>query len=156
MLQGFWNDMRLIIQKPDGSDTFTLKNFVKAAKIVYKDLFTSDYTNSVASKLNELYGCNDMDINTYIDRIKSDRHGFMNMNNFLMRFTSRPDFYNRMTIFVAKMIAEGCYEAHSVDENGRLVYDFKQDKRFERYINNDKSDLKLYQEQRALYLAMAK
>lgn len=157
MIQGLWNDVRLMLQdKYSGKEIFTLKNMTQAAKVVYRDLFRLDGEDSVISKLNALYGINDMDINTYIDKIKSDQFGLMNFSNFLMRFTSRPDYYNRMTIFVAKMIADGTFEAHKLNNEGKLVYDFKSDKRFERYINNDKSDIKLYNEQRVLYLAMAK
>jgi hypothetical protein len=43
-----------------------------------------------------------------------------------------PDFYNRMSIFVAAMIAQGCYDAH-VMEDGVLVYKMEKDKRFAKW-----------------------
>lgn len=163
MIQGIWNDIRLILQdKATGKNVFTLSHMLQAAKIVYSDLFRRPGEESVISKLNALYGINDMDINTYIDRIKSDQFGLMNFSNFLMKFASRPDYYNRMTIFVAKMLAEGSLDvneelsAHTLNKNGELVYDVKKDRRFSRYLNNDKSDIKLYNEQKMLYLQMAK
>jgi hypothetical protein len=42
-----------------------------------------------------------MDMNTYIDKIKSDQGGVWNITNFLFKFASRPDYYNRLTIFGA-------------------------------------------------------
>jgi len=43
---------------------------------------------------------------------------------------SAPDYFNRLCLFIAKMIEDGCWEAHSLDEKGNLVYDFTKDKRF--------------------------
>jgi hypothetical protein len=43
---------------------------------------------------------------------------------------SRPDYYNRLTIFGARMRADGCWEAHSLDENGNLKYDWSRDARY--------------------------
>ena len=75
-----------------------------------------------------------MDMNTYIDHIKSDHCGIFNINNFAYKFTSRPDYYNRMTILVAKMIADGSWDAYSVVD-GKLVYDWKKDKRYNLLAN---------------------
>jgi hypothetical protein len=48
----------------------------------------------------------------------------------MFRFASRPDYYNRMTIFGAQMRGDGCFEAHSIVD-GHLVYDWTKDKRFD-------------------------
>ena len=133
---------------------------MKAAFIqAYRDLFVlADWRNkpTVCSRLNELYGLNDMDMNKLVDRLKSDQHGIRNWENFFMRFASRPDFYNRLTIFGAQMREDGTWDAHSLNSEGILVYDFKKDKRFTALINNDKSNLELYNEQKGLYISMAK
>ena len=43
-----------------------------------------------------------MGINEYADRIKSDKYGFLaSWNRWMFKFASRPDFYNRATIFGA-------------------------------------------------------
>jgi len=42
------------------------------------------------------------------------------------------------------MRKDGCFEAHSVNEDGELVYNWEKDKRFDRYAKGDKSDLQLY------------
>ena len=126
---------------------------LKAAKIVYADIFTPSGKPTMFSKINELYGMNDMDMNTYVDKIKSDRFGIHNFTNFLMKFSSRPDYYNRSLIFGSQMEADGCLDAHSIVD-GELVYDFKKDKRFSLLINGNTSDPQ-YAHQRALYEAMA-
>ena len=43
---------------------------------------------------------------------------------------SRPDFYNRLTIFQSQMRADGTWDAHS-EKNGKLIYDWSKDKRFD-------------------------
>jgi hypothetical protein len=44
-----------------------------------------------------------MDMNTYADKVKSDRYGIFNATNIAFHCTSRPDFFNRMSIFIAQM-----------------------------------------------------
>jgi hypothetical protein len=39
---------------------------------VYSDLFNFSSEPTLNSLVNELYGLNDMDMNTYIDKIKTD------------------------------------------------------------------------------------
>ena len=51
------------------------------------------------------------------------------------------------------MRADGCQEAHSM-VNGKLVYDWTKDKRFDVYARGDKSNPK-YNEQKALYYQVA-
>jgi hypothetical protein len=100
-----------------------------------------------------------MDMNTYINKIKPNQFGLFNFGNMMFHFASRPDYYNRMTIFGAHMMADGCFEAH--DENGN--YDWSKDKRYDvfaKYCKNE-SEVpdnlkKKYNEQKARYIAVAK
>ena len=156
-LQGLWTDIRLILQKPDimekgGESAFTFKNMKDSFASVYKDLFNTN-RNTVNNLLNELYGLNDMDMNQYIDRIRSNIHGIFNLDRFFYKFASRPDFYNRMTIFGAQMRKDGCFKAHSV-KDGKLVYDWKLDDRFSAFANNNIHHPD-YNKQKGLYYAMA-
>jgi hypothetical protein len=64
-------------------------------------MFKLGGTPTVCSLLNEYYGMNDMDMNTYIDKIKSDRYGIFNFGNIAFHTVGRPDFFNRMSIFVS-------------------------------------------------------
>ena len=154
-LQGLWQDISLMIRKPDGKNSFTFQHFLKATKLVYGDFFHYSKKPTVCKLLNELYGINDMDMNTYIDRISSAKKGFWNFENLLFKFASRPDFYNRMTIFTSQMMGDGCLDAHHINANGELVYDWKLDERFKAFANNDKSDMKKYNEAKSLYYAVA-
>ena len=154
-LQGLWTDISLMIRKPDGKNSFTFNHFSKALKLVYSDLSHFSDTPTICSALNELYGINDMDINTYVDRISTAKKGFWNFENLMFKFASRPDYYNRMTIFTAQMMGDGCLDAHHINEKGELVYDWKKDKRFEAFANDWYNDPR-YNEQKTLYYTVAR
>lgn len=77
-----------------------------------------------------------------------------------------PDYYNRLSLFLAKMIHDGSYEAHTITKGGKLTYDVKKDERFSYYLENRHkhttkdgryvpatSDVK-YNTQRNLYLLL--
>lgn len=153
-LQGLWTDMRLMWQNRGTQEPFTFNNFKQSIKLVYSDLFNFSGNPTICSLLNELYGINDMDMNTYTDRISKAKKGlFYNFDNMMFKFSSRPDYYNRMSIFVSQMLGDGCLDAHSI-KDGKLVYDWKLDKRFEAYANGRTSDLN-YNKQKALYNAIS-
>jgi hypothetical protein len=106
------------------------------------------------SLLNEMMGINDMDMNVYAEKLKSDRYGIFNIGSIAFHCASRPDFFNRMAMLVAKMKNDGCWDAYSVKGN-RLEYDWKKDERFKAYATEDKSDMEAYSKAKGLYLAMA-
>jgi hypothetical protein len=66
-----------------------------------------------------------------------------------------------MSLFIAKMLQDGSYDAHSINSEGTLVYDPSKDKRFEYYFKKRNSyqfkqhrtDSK-YNDQRSLYLKL--
>lgn len=152
-LNGIFNSISLIIRKPDGTNAFTFKNMFSAYKEVNKDLFHYSDKPTKCQLINELYGINDMDMNQYAEKLKTDTHGIFNLNDFAFKFTSRPDYYNRMTIIIAQLKEQGVWDALEVKDN-KLVYDWKKDKRFSVYANNDTSNPEYYK-QKALYLAIA-
>lgn len=152
-LQGIWTDIALIIRKPDGNPAFTFKNMVDAYKTVNKDLFHYSDKPTKCQLINELYGINDMDMNQYADKLRTDKHGLFHINELAFKFTSRPDFYNRMTIILAQMKEQGVWDALEVKDN-KLVYNWKKDKRFSAYANNETSNPD-YIKQKSLYLAIA-
>ena len=158
-LQGLWNDISLRIRKPDGKESFTFEHFKTALKIVYGDLFNFSGKPTLSSLINEYYALNDMDINKYIDAISKSKKGFLyNFSGMAFKFASRPDFYNRVPIFLAQMQGDGCLEAHSV-VNGELKYDWKKDKRFSKFAADPKNKTTRdpeYLKQKSLYYAIAK
>ena len=57
-----------------------------------------------------------------------------------MWMVSAPDYMNRMAIFVAKMIADGSWEAHTLDpKTNKLKYDMSKDKRYAIYAKYRKN-----------------
>ena len=156
LIQGFLLDIRLCLQNIGIDDgTYTFENMRKAFTHVYADMFKIGSKPSKCSLINEFFGMNDMDMNTYSDKIKSDRYGLFNFTNLAFHCSSRPDFFNRMMLFVTQMIKDGTWEAYSVNEKNQLEYNWKKDKRFDAFANKDKSDPAKYQEQEGLYYAMA-
>ena len=152
-IQGFWVAGSLILRKPDGSNAFTFQTFSRAFHIVYNDAFHWSEEPTKVQLLNELYGVNDMDMNTYLKNIKSDKHGILNAYDLAFKFASRPDYYNRMAILVAQMIEDGTWDAYEV-VNGKLVYKFEKDKRFE-HLRTGQTLHPDYAKERALYYAIA-
>ena len=157
-IDGLFKDISLVYRNPDGSDVFTAKNFRDSFIWAYTELTKFGDKKSMIRTLNELYGINDMDMNQYAKKIRPNQYGVFNFDNLLFHFASRPDFYNRMTIFGAKMRADGCFEAH--DDEGN--YDWTKDKRYEIFAKYCKDESKIpsnlkqeYQKQKALYTVTA-
>lgn len=151
LLDGVWKDIQLVFRDPD----FTMRHVWESFVFAYRDMLHFGDNKSQSELLNELYGLNDMDMNTFVDRVKSDNVGLWNFWSLGFRFAARPDFYNRLTIFGAQMRKDGSWEAHSV-ENGKLVYNWKKDKRFAAFANEDHSDEDAYNRAKALYMVVAR
>lgn len=158
IIDGLWKDILLIIQKPDvdlpEDSAFTKQHMSESFLWIIQDVVHFGDEISMGEAINDLYGLNDRDINVYIDRINSDTSGIFNFWSLGFRFASRPDYYNRMTIFGAQMRKDGSFKAHHI-ENGQLVYNWKEDERFKIYAQGKKEHSE-YNKQKALYLAMAK
>ena len=108
--------------------------------------------------LNKTYGIANEDLNRISITNSMSRTGVKHgLSKYMYIFSSCPDFFNRMSLFIAKMIEDGSFDAHSVDKDGNLVYNIKKDKRFSKLVKlglNAKSTDKEYLEQRSLYRAM--
>lgn len=156
-IDGFWKDILMYYKTNSDQDTpFTKEGMMFAVKKVYQDLFHFGNQFTVTELLNQQYGFNDMDANTYIDRIKTDNTGILyHFWNVGFRFASRPDYYNRMTLFYAQMHKDGCIDAHKIVD-GKLVYDWTKDKRFDAFAKGDKSNIEKYNKQKSLFITMAR
>ena len=161
IIDGLWKDIRIVFQNSHayGDKAFSLKNFKDAFFWIIHDVANFDGELTVGEGLNQLYGINDMDINSLPSRYAKDTYGTDRLQKAMFRFASRPDYYNRLTIFGAQMRGDGCFDAHSI-KDGKLVYDWTKDKRFDVFAAakgdiNKASDKAKFNEQKALYLAMA-
>lgn len=87
--------------------------------------------------------------------LSQSRAGIKNFNSDKLYFCNKfPDTYHRMGILIAKMIHDGCWEAHTMVDD-HLEYDFSKDARFD-LLFKDTSDKNSeeYKKQHALYTAM--
>ena len=105
--------------------------------------------------INKTYGIANEDLNTIVEKNSLQRTGIQRgLSKYLYIFNSAPDFFNRMTLFIGKMLEDGCFDAHHLDKDGNLVYDITKDKRFSKLVQHGldfKTTDKEYLEQRALY-----
>lgn len=163
VIAGIFKNVSYSYTKVYGDDSFKEKDIVEAYKQVIwgKNQTVAGFT--LIDHLNNLYGIANTDINTIVTKTKTDRMGlFKFFSEHLYWMNTAPDYLNRMTLFVAKMLHDGCYEAHSFNkQTGEFIYNPKKDKRFEIYFNKreqynykgSENDDK-YNDQRSLYLTM--
>lgn len=166
---GQFRNIILASKTNDGySNSFSHKSLMQANKIMYGHgigkygkLFKgegdlADFT--LVQAFNNVYGFANMDINQIIEKGRTDRYGIVSGLSKWMYWTNTfPDFVNRMTLFLAKMIEDKAFSAHSLDEYGNLIYDFKKDERFAEFVKHkDDKDYtsKTFLEQKAMYRAM--
>lgn len=150
-----------------GSNALTFKSVFEANKVVwgqrlgqYGKFFggTSLADFTLCEALNKTYGIANEDLNRLVDNSGHAKVGILNnASRWMYIANSAPDYYNRLTLFVAKMMQDGCFEAHSLDEYGNLIYDWKKDKRFSELakhgLNSNYTGTE-YLKQKALYRAM--
>ena len=85
--------------------------------------------------MNNLYRFANMDINRIAGKMQTDRRGIMKgVGRYMYACNTIPDYYNRMAIFLAISIHDGSYNAHSMTDDGNLVYDPTKDDRFSYYF----------------------
>lgn len=150
MLNGLYISTTRVMSKQ--MEGITQENYVKALTHIIQDVPNNLSGISKLQQLNAIYGM----ANYSLGNVANQRRlNWLNIKNWsrdtLFVGCSAPDYNHRMAILIAKMIGDGCWDAHSLNDEGELVYDFKKDKRFEAYIKGDTSDPK-YIEQKTLYL----
>lgn len=128
------------------------ESLAKAYGVVFKDSFSS--INSI-NKVNMLclrYGLSNIDYADVTQGLRTDRGGIYNADSYLYATMKRPDFMNRMTLFVARCMEDGCWDAFSIDENGQLKYEWKKDNRFKIFASGDTNNPNYYKQQ-SLYFS---
>lgn len=132
---------------------FTEKELRRAFAIVEASI-TKGTDVSLIDQLNILFGVNDMDIDQYINNMKQSKNfSLFNFDRAAFYTTSRPDFYNRMTLFIAQLIHQGSFDAFYLDENNRIKYDCKKDLRFKALWDGSSKDSVEYKKALQQYIA---
>lgn len=108
---------------------------------------------NLLDKLNAKYLISNINREQLQEGYKTDKGGVLNAGNWAYATLRKPDFLNRMTLFIARLKHDGAIDAYSV-ENGQLKYNWRKDKRFSLLANNDKSNLVEYNKQKGLYLSL--
>lgn len=125
------------------------KNLTKAYGYVITHGSSNTMNINMLSKLCVRYRLSNTDLARITERLKTNRGGIFNWDNWAFSTLRSPDFLNRMTLFVAKAMEDGCFDAWYI-ENDELKYNWKKDKRFEIYAKGDKNHPE-YSKQKGLY-----
>ena len=114
----------------------------KAYATVVKNSFTDGRTINIVNQLCKIYRLSNVDVSRISEGLITER-GLTNMRDWLYASLRRPDFLNRMVLFVAQCYEDGVYDAFSI-KDGKLTYDWKKDKRFKIYASGDTSNKDYY------------
>lgn len=154
MLNGLFTNLKL--NWTSDREIFSKEHLVSSFSEVGKDIVHFGTKPTLCEAINKVFGINDMDMNTYAKNMSTNKHGIFHfMERYAFKMSSRPDFYNRMTIFLSQMKADGCYEAHSLDKDGNLVYDCTKDKRYKALWDGSSKNSKEYKEALSRYIPVA-
>lgn len=154
MLNGLFTNIKL--NWTSDREIFSKEHLISSFTEVGKDIVHFGTKPTLCEAINKVFGINDMDMNTYAKNMSTNKHGIFHfMDRYAFKMSSRPDFYNRMTIFLSQMKADGCYEAHSLDADGNLKYDCTKDKRYKALWDGSSKNSKEYKEALARYIPVA-
>lgn len=127
------------------------KDVMWAYQYVLKKGSASTLTIDLLDKFNTKYLISNINVEQQQEGYKSDTQGIAS-NNWAYATLRKPDFLNRMVLFMAKLRHDGSHKAYSV-ENGILKYDWRKDDRFSLLATNNKQDPEAYNKQKSLYLS---
>ena len=109
LIMGFFTNISRAMFGSYGEETFTLKDYMKAFGIVGMDAPNFMMNTTKIELMNELYGLSNMSINEIPEQVTSNKTGVWALGSRWMSWSLvAPDYYNRMTMFIAQMIHDGC------------------------------------------------
>lgn len=120
---------------------YNLKDMTKAyGKLITINNKFSDEFNLI-TRINHEYRIANMDISSMPKKVQADRWGVTKgLGRYMFMTSTIGDYYNRLAMFLSKMIHEGVYDAHTLVD-GKLVYDATKDARFEKYFAERKNHM---------------
>lgn len=129
-----------------------VSNVAKAYAYVSTHATSNAMAVNLLSKLCLKYRLSNTDVGRIAERAKTQRNGIFNYDNAMYATLRSPDFLNRMTLFVARCMQDGVWDALSIDKDNNLSYDWKKDERFSIYAKGLTSN-KEYKKQKARYFS---
>lgn len=146
--EGMWqNTARMLTKYQTDIDAKSLTN---AYKEVTKASFTSARGITIIDELCKTYRLSNLDVARISEGLTTSSSGLLNPDKWMYYTLRAPDFLNRMVLFVAKCMKDGCWDAFDLDQ-GKLVYNWRKDKRYSVYADKSKKGTKEYEEQRISY-----
>lgn len=146
--EGVWqNSMRALTKYQTDIDA---KSLAAAYKEVTKASFTSVRNITIIDELCKIYRLSNLDVARISEGLTTSRSGILNVENWMYATLRSPDFLNRMVLFVAKCMKDGCWKAFDLKDN-KLVYDWRKDKRYSVYADKSKEGTEEYQRQKIAY-----
>lgn len=137
LLMGFFTNISRAMFNSYGVETFSVKDYMNAFGILLGDVPNFVHNVTKIELLNELYGMSNMSINEIPEQVTSNKTGIFALGGRFSTWTiTAPDYWNRMSMFIAQMIHDGCWDAYTLEEKDgvlELVYDMSKDKRFDLY-----------------------
>lgn len=128
------------------------KDVMWAYQFVLRQGVHSAMSIDLLDKLNSKYLISNINIEQQQEGYKTNRGGITNAGNWAYATLRKPDFLNRMVLFMGKLKHDGSYKAYSIVD-GKLVYNWRMDERFKLLASNDKSNMEAYNKQKSLYLS---
>lgn len=123
-----------------------------AYQYVLRNGQNSTMTINLLDKFNTKYLISNINREEMQEAHKTNREGISNVGNLMYWTLKKPDFINRMVLFMAKLKHDGSHKAYQII-NDQLVYNWRNDDRFNLLATNNKSNIEAYNEQKSLYLS---
>lgn len=132
----------------------TEKYYIEGLTYVIQEAHKNFSGVSLLRQLNAVYGM----ANQSLSQIANQRRvNWAHINHWgkdtLFLTATAPDFMHRMGLLVAKMKSDGSFDAHELNSEGILVYNWKKDKRFEHFAKGETSHAD-YLKEKDLYETM--
>ena len=130
-----------------------VKDVMWAYKFVLGQGVHSAMDIDLLDKFNSKYLISNINREQLQEAHKTNRAGITNVSNLLYSTLRKPDFLNRMVLFMAKLKHDNSYKAYSIEDR-KLVYNWRKDGRFNLLASDNKSDIEAYNRQKSLYLSL--
>lgn len=155
-IAGFFNLYeRAVANSLTDKDRLGIKDMTSAYMTVWVDSVKQVNTITLLEHLNWQYRMANVDMNAIVDRMNYEITDGLRFKDRMFWANRAPDFLGRMTVLVGYMKKHGCYDAHTIDADGTVHYDWKKDKRFNLLANpNADMNSEAWQYQRSLYNRM--